>query len=151
TQRMLCSSQQARLQTWPFLGSTPPVILDWLPWSHTFGGNHNFNMIVSFGGTLHIDAGRPAPHLFRHTIDNLREIAPNIYFNVPRGSDMLVTALRADAALREKFFSRLQVIFYAAAALPQNLWDALTGLAVQSVGEAIPLVSAWGSTETAPL
>jgi feruloyl-CoA synthase len=151
TQRMLCSNQQAKAQVWPFLEAQPPVVIDWLPWNHTFGGNHNFNLILRNGGTLYIDGGRPAPALFAQTLANLREIAPTLYFNVPRGYELLIHALRADEALRHNFFSRLQLIFYAAASLPPNLWDALAELAVQTTGTAIPLVSAWGSTETAPL
>ncbi|MDB5825347.1 MAG: feruloyl-CoA synthase [Herminiimonas sp.] len=151
TQRMLCASQQAKAQVWPFLAQTPPVIVDWLPWNHTFGGNHNLNLVLMHGGTLYVDAGKPMPGLFDTTIANLREIAPTIYFNVPRGFDMLVTALRADADLRRKFFSRLQVMFYAGSALPQNLWEALLELSRQETGEAVPMVTAWGSTETSPL
>ncbi|MBK9607408.1 MAG: feruloyl-CoA synthase [Betaproteobacteria bacterium] len=151
THRMLCASQQARVQTWPFLAAQPPVIVDWLPWSHTFGGNHNFNLVLRNGGTLYIDAGKPAPGLFARTVANLREIAPTIYFNVPRGYDMLIDALRADAALRGRFFSRLRLLFYAGAALPQNLWDALGELAKETLGRPVPMVTAWGSTETAPL
>jgi feruloyl-CoA synthase len=151
TQRMLCANQQQILQVWPFTAEAPPVIVDWLPWSHTFGGNHNFNFVLRAGGTLYIDAGRAIPGSFEHTVANLKEIAPTIYFNVPRGYDLLVNALRADEALRLNFFSRLQVMFYAAAALPQHLWTALEQLAAETVGEAVVLVSSWGSTETAPL
>jgi feruloyl-CoA synthase len=151
TQRMLCSNQQAKAQLWPFLVSQPPAIVDWLPWSHTFGANHNFNMVLKNGGTLYIDGGKPAPGLFDKSVANLREIAPTIHFNVPRGYDMLVGALRADAALRANFFSRLSVLFYAGAALPQNLWDALNELSVAECGRQVPLVTSWGSTETAPL
>jgi feruloyl-CoA synthase len=150
TQRMLCSSQQARAQQWPFLLQSPPIMLDWLPWSHTFGGNHNFNLALRFGGTLHIDGGRPAPPLIGQTCANIKDVCPTIYFNVPRGYDMLIAAMRGDSELRERFFSRLQVIFYAAAALPQNLWDALIELSTATVGAQVPLVSAWGATETAP-
>jgi feruloyl-CoA synthase len=151
TQRMLCASQQAKAQVWPFLAQTPPVIVDWLPWNHTFGGNHNFNLVLRHGGTLYIDAGKPAPGLFDISVANLREIAPTLYFNVPRGFDMLVAALRTDAALRRNFFSRLQLMFYAGSALPQNLWQALIDLSLQETGQAVPMVTAWGSTETAPL
>ncbi|MGQ0696756.1 MAG: feruloyl-CoA synthase [Panacagrimonas sp.] len=155
TQRMLCSNQQARVQIWPFLdtqsGGAPPVLLDWLPWNHTFGANHNFNLVLRNGGTLYIDGGRPMPGLFDTTLANLREIAPTLYFNVPRGYDMLVAALRADAELRRLFFSRMKLLFYAAAALPQHLWDALLELSRDATGAEIPLVSAWGTTETAPL
>jgi feruloyl-CoA synthase len=126
-------------------------VVDWLPWSHTVGANHNFNLVLRQGGTLYIDAGRPAPPLFSQTVANLRDVAPTIYFNVPRGYDMLVAALQSDARLRRNFFSRLQVVFYAAAALPQNLWDALRRLAEETVGEPVVVTSAWGSTETAPL
>jgi feruloyl-CoA synthase len=150
TQRMLCSNQQARAQVWPFLQAQPPLLVDWLPWNHTFGGNHNFNLILRNGGTLYIDGGRPTPVLFPQTLANLREVAPTVFFNVPRGYELLVPALRADAELCHTFFSRLQVIFYAAASLPLHLWKALTELPAEATG-AIPLVSAWGSTETAPL
>jgi feruloyl-CoA synthase len=151
TQRMLCANQQQILQIWPFSGAAAPVIVDWLPWSHTFGGNHNFNFVLRSGGTLYIDAGRPVPGSFEQTVANLREIAPTVYLNVPRGFDLLAPELRADEGLRRNFFSRLQLIFYAAAALPQHLWEAFEELAQQSTGGRIVLVSSWGSTETAPL
>jgi feruloyl-CoA synthase len=151
TQRMLCSSQQGKAQLWPFLAQTPPVVVDWLPWNHTFGANHDFNLVLKHGGTLYIDGGKPMPGLFDTSIANLREVAPTLYFNVPRGFDMLVTALRADAGLRRTFFSRLQLVFYAGAALPQHLWQALIELSVQETGQAVPMVTAWGSTETSPL
>ena len=151
TQRMLCASQQGKAQLWPFLQETPPVMLDWLPWNHTFGGNHNFNLILVHGGTLYIDGGRPVPGLFDISLANLREVKPTLYLNVPRGFDMLVPALGSDAGLRKAFFSRLQVLFYAAAALPQHLWEALVELSEQELGHALPMVTAWGSTETSPL
>ncbi len=151
TQRMLCSNAQAKGQVWPFLQAAPPVIVDWLPWNHTFGGNHNFNLILRGGGTLYIDGGRPLPALFQQSIRNLREIAPTLYVNVPRGYELLVEALRADDELRRNFFSRLQLLFYAAASLPDHVWTALNELACTTVGEPIALASAWGSTETAPL
>ena len=152
TQRMLTSSQQARAQTWPFLdGMQNLVILDWLPWSHTFGANHNFNLVLRNGGTLYIDGGKPAPGLFATSLANLRSVMPTVYFNVPRGFDMLIAALRDDEALRRCFFSEVKFAFYAGAALPQNLWDALEQLSVKTIGHAMPMVSAWGSTETSPL
>jgi feruloyl-CoA synthase len=151
TQRMLTASQQAKAQVWPFLAQTPPVLLDWLPWNHTFGGNHNFNLILAHGGTLYLDSGKPAPGLFDASLDNLREVAPTLYLNVPRAFDMLITALRSDDALRKKFFSRLQVVFFAAAALPQHLWEAMAEISRQELGYAVPMVTAWGSTETSPL
>lgn len=151
TQRMLVSNQQARAQCWPFLAREAPILLDWLPWSHTFGANHNFNLVLRFGGTMYIDAGRPTPGQFALSLTNLKEVAPTIYLNVPRGYEMLVAALEADAELTRAFFSRLRVIFYAAAALPQHLWAALMELAARTTGAQVPLVSAWGATETAPL
>ena len=151
TQGMLCANQQARLQVWPFLLEEPPVLVEWLPWSHTFGGNHNFNVVLRHGGTLYIDGGRPIPQLFGQTVANLREVAPTIYFNVPRGYDLLVTALENDAVLRERFFSRIQIVFTAAAALPPHLWEALRRLAREATDRPIFTTSAWGSTETAPL
>jgi len=151
TQGMLTANQRAKALVWPFLAEEPPVIVDWLPWSHTFGANHNFNLVLRHGGTLHIDGGRPMPHLVAQTLANLREVAPTIYFNVPRGYDLLVGALRDDEVLRRNFFRRLRVIFSAAAALPRHLWDALLEMGRSTTGAPVPLVSAWGSTETAPL
>lgn len=151
TQRMLCSSQKAKSLIWPFVTNTPPILVDWLPWSHTFGGNHNFNLVLRWGGTLYIDDGKPTPALLGKTVRNLKEVAPTLYFSVPRAYDMLVPLLRDDAELRQSFFSRLQLIFYAGAALPQHLWDELARISVQAVGTSIAMVSSWGSTETAPL
>jgi feruloyl-CoA synthase len=151
THRMLCSNQQAIAQIWPFIERRPPVLVDWLPWSHTFGGNHNFNMMLRNGGTLYIDAGKPAPGLVETTVANLRDVAPTLYFNVPRGFDMIVPHLEQDAALRDRFFSDLDTIFYAAAALPQNLWERLEALSVAARGEKVVMTSAWGATETAPM
>jgi feruloyl-CoA synthase len=153
TQRMLTSSQQAKAQTWTFLEHAQGdlVILDWLPWSHTFGANHNFNLVLRNGGTLYIDGGKPAPGLFAASLANLRSVMPTVYFNVPRGFDMLIAALREDEELRRRFFTEVKFAFYAGAALPQNLWDALENLSIKTTGHAMPMVSAWGSTETSPL
>lgn len=151
TQRMLCVNQRQLLQVWPFCAHETPLVVDWLPWHHTFGGNHNFNFVLHTGGTLYIDDGRPAPTLFDKTLANLREVSPTFYFNVPRGFDLLIAALRAERALRESFFRRMQVIFYAAAALPQHSWKGLETLSLQTTGRVVPIVSSWGSTETAPL
>jgi len=149
TQRMLCSNQQAIAQVWRFLAQ-PPVLVDWLPWHHTFGGNHNFNLILRNGGTLYIDQGRPLPGQFETTLANLRDVAPTICLNVPRALDMLAEALSNDASLRERFFSRMQVLFYAGAALSQPVWSALRALGEQTVGRPPVLLSSWGLTETAP-
>jgi feruloyl-CoA synthase len=151
TQRMMCSNQQAIAQLWPFLESKPPVIVDWLPWNHTFGGNHNFNMVLRNGGTLYIDAGKPAPGLVEKTVANLRDVSPTLYFNVPRGFDVMLPYLEADTGLRDAFFAKLDLIFHAGAALPQPLWERLEKLSVASKGKRVRMVSAWGSTETSPL
>jgi len=150
TQRMLCSNQQAISQVWKFLEDKPPVTVDWLPWNHTFGGNHNLNMILRNGGTLYIDSGKPAPGLIDKTVANLKEISPTIYFNVPRGFDMLLPYFETDNRLRETFFRNLDVIFYAAAALTQSTWDKLEALSRQTIGEQVMMLSGWGATETAP-
>jgi feruloyl-CoA synthase len=150
THRMLCANQQMIAQCWPFLATEPPVIVDWLPWNHTFGSNHNFNMVLAHGGTMYIDEGKPAPGLFEKSVANLREVAPNLYFNVPRGFDALLNVLEKDEALAAKFFSRLKIAFYAGAALPQNLWERMERLAAAQASP-VALVSAWGSTETAPM
>ena len=151
TQRMLCSNQKAKELVWPMLAEEPPVLLDWLPWSHTFGGNHNFNLVLHWGGTLYLDDGKPTPALIEKTVRNLREISPTLYFSVPRAYDMLVPLLREDASLREVFFQRLKLVFYAAAALPNHLWTALEEMARETTGQDIMVVSSWGSTETAPI
>jgi feruloyl-CoA synthase len=153
TQRMMTTSQQAKAQVWPFLDRNDGelVFLDWLPWSHTFGANHNFNMVLRNGGTLYIDGGKPAPGLFATSLANLKSVMPTVYFNVPRGFDMLIGALREDDALRRRFFTEVKAVFYAGAALPQNLWEALEDMSMKTIGRALPMVSAWGSTETAPL
>ncbi len=151
THRMMCSNQQAIAQVWPFLSERPPVIVDWLPWNHTFGGNHNFNMILRHGGTLYVDEGKPVPGLIEKTVANLKEVSPTLYFNVPRGFDMLIPHLARDEDLRNSFFRNLDLIFYAGAALPQNLWDALEDLSVKARGRRVRMVSAWGATETAPM
>ncbi|WP_099867452.1 feruloyl-CoA synthase [Pararhizobium haloflavum] len=150
THRMLTSSQEARAAVWPMLEAAPPIICDWLPWSHTFGANHNFNIMLRNGGTLFIDDGRPAPHLIGRTIANIKAVRPTIIFNVPRGYGMLAEALKEDAEFRDAFFST-NVIFYAAAALPQSIWDALRAMSVATTGKVTPLVASWGATETAPL
>jgi feruloyl-CoA synthase len=151
THRMLCANQQSLAQIWPFTEATPPVLVEWLPWNHTFGGNHNFNLILKRGGTMYIDAGRPAPPLIPITVRNLTEVAPTIYFNVPAGYGALVPFLERDAALRARFFERLELIFYAAAALPQDLWARLQAVAREERGEPVMMTSSWGLTETSPL
>ena len=151
TQRMITSNQAAYRCIWPFLAEAPPVLVDWLPWNHTFGGNSDFNMVLCNGGTLYIDDGKPAPGLVEKTVANLRDVSPTMYLNVPRGFDMLLPYLEGDAALRKKFFSRLRLIFYAGAALPPSLWARLEKLGVAETGHRVRMVSAWGSTETAPM
>jgi feruloyl-CoA synthase len=151
TQRMLCSNQQGIAQVWPFLETAPPVLLDWLPWHHTFGGNHNFNLILRNGGTLYIDSGKPVPGLIERTVSNLREISPSLFFNVPRGFDVLLPYLENDAELSASFFRNLKVIFYAAAALSDSLWQRLEKLSLATRGDTVFMASAWGSTETSPL
>jgi feruloyl-CoA synthase len=151
TQRMLCSNQQAWAQLWPFVEDKVQTLVDWLPWNHTFGGNACFNMVLRNGGTLYIDGGKPAPGLIDTTAKNLREISPTMYFNVPRGFDLLMPMLESDAQLRGNFLRDLDMVFYAGAALPQNLWERLEKLAVAEKGGALAMLSAWGSTETAPM
>jgi feruloyl-CoA synthase len=151
TQRMLCSNQRAIEVAWPFLRDRPPVVLDWLPWSHTFGANHNFNMVLFHGGSLFVDDGKPTPELVERTVRNLREISPTLYFNVPRGFDMLLPFLERDAALRDAFFRELDMIFYAAASLPNPLWERLEACSRAARGDLVLMLSAWGSTETSPM
>jgi feruloyl-CoA synthase len=149
TNRMLCANQQMMLQVWPFLAEDPPVLLDWLPWSHTFGGSHNLNMVLANGGSMWIDDGRPAPGLLERTLRNLRDVSPTLYFNVPAGYGALVPALEQDAELARRFFARLRIVFFAAAALPQQLWDRIERLAARS-GTSAQVTTSWGATETGP-
>jgi feruloyl-CoA synthase len=151
THRMLTSNQAMIAAGFAFLRDEPPVVIDWLPWSHTFGSNHNFGLVLTNGGSLYIDDGNPMPPGVPKTVRNLREIAPTIYFNVPKGYEALIPHLRADQALRQNFFSRLKVLFYAGAGLNQQCWDELERLAVETTGERIIFLSSLGSTETAPL
>jgi feruloyl-CoA synthase len=150
THRMMCSNQQALGQIWPFLHQEPPVLVDWLPWSHTFGGNHNLNQVIAFGGTLYIDDGKPAPGLLHRSIAALREVSPTVYYNVPAGFALLAGALEADGELARRFYARLRFQFYAAAALPPAVWDRMNALAAQHADHPVPLTASWGTTETAP-
>jgi feruloyl-CoA synthase len=150
THRMMCSNQQAMAQLWPFLAETPPIVCDWLPWSHTFGSSHNFNMVLMHGGSFYIDGGKPAPALFDTTVANLADVHPTISFNVPAGYARLVERLEADRAVAEAFFARLQLIFYAAAALPDDIWRRLEDVSMTVLGRQVPMTSSWGLTETAP-
>jgi feruloyl-CoA synthase len=151
THRMLASNQAMLQARFPALTAEPPVMVDWLPWHHTFGGNHNFNLVLANGGTLTIDEGRPTPGGIRETVRALREVAPTLYLTVPKGFEALVPHLRDDEALRKNFFSRLQVTFFAAAGLPQPVWDAIDDLARQTIGRTVPMVTGLGATETAPM
>jgi len=150
TQRMLTANQEQIRTVMAFLADEPPVLCDWLPWNHTFGGNHNFGLTLYNGGTLYIDAGTPTPGGFATTAANLREIATTACFNVPRGYDLLLQALRGDADFCRRFFSRLQILFYAAAGLRQDVSDGIDRLAVEACGERVPWVTGLGATETAP-
>jgi feruloyl-CoA synthase len=150
TQRMLCVNQAMIRAGLAFVADEPPVVVDWLPWNHTFGSNHNFGLVLDNGGTLYIDDGKPMPGAIAATVNNLRDIAPTIYFNVPKGFEMLLPYLETDEALRQKFFSRLKVMFYAGASLSQHVHDELQRLAVETAGERIMFLSSLGSTETAP-
>ena len=151
THEMLCVNQQMLQQVWPFLREEPPVLVDWLPWSHTFGGSNNVGLVMMSGGTLYIDAGKPLPGLIDVTVQNLREISPTIYFNVPRGFALLVPYLEHDAELAARFFARLRLILYAAAALTPEMWRRLEDLSERTIGRVVPMTAAWGSTETAPM
>jgi feruloyl-CoA synthase len=150
THGMLAANQQMIRQAWPFLTRERPVVVDWLPWSHTFGGNHNVNLVLVAGGTLYLDAGRPVPGMFAQTLANLADVPPTIYFNVPAGYAQLVPALETDPDFARRFFARLRLIFNAAAALPAGLRQRLEDAAVAATGQPVPVTGSWGLTETAP-
>lgn len=151
TQRMLTVNQLQSALVWPFLTDEPPVLVDWLPWNHTFGGNYTFNIALCHGGTMYIDQGKPMPGAFDLTLKNLREISPTIYFNVPRGFELLLPHLEEDAAFRKQFFSKCRFVLYAGASLPVNVWQRLERLGQQECNGELILASSWGSTETAPM
>ena len=150
TQGMWCANQQMLAQSLPYVAEVPPVLVDWLPWHHTAGGNHNIGIVLYNGGTLYIDEGRPMPGLIERTVRNLREVGPTIYFSVPRGYEALLPYLQRDETLRRTFFSRLGILQYAAAVLPQPVWKEYEALAVRTCGERILWITGYGATETAP-
>jgi len=150
TNRMWCANQQQMRQSMPVLTEEPPVLIDWLPWNHTFGGNHNFGLVLSNGGTLYVDEGKPTPALIGETLRNLREIAPTLYFNVPTGFEAIANAMKTDDALRKNFLSRVKMFFYAGAALAQPVWDSLFESEEREIGQRIVMTSGLGMTESSP-
>ena len=150
TQRLWCANQQQMAQSMPILAEAPLVLVDWLPWNHTFGGNHNFGMVVFHGGTMYIDDGKPTPALMHETLHNLREIAPTVYFNVPTGFEAIALAMKTDDLLRKTLLSRVQMFFYAGAALAQPIWDSLYESQEREVGERIVMGTGLGMTESGP-
>jgi feruloyl-CoA synthase len=150
TQRMLCANQVMICETMAFLKDEPPVIVDWLPWNHTFGGNHNIGLTLYNGGSMYLDAGKPMPSGIEETARNLSEISPTVYFNVPKGYESLLPYLRDDAALRGTFFKNLQAMFFSGAALSPFVWESLDEVAVRETGFRVPMLTGLGATETAP-
>ncbi len=150
TQRMWCANQQQMRQSMPVLTEAPPVLVDWLPWNHTFGGNHNFGMVLYNGGTLYIDEGKPVAALIGETLRNLREIAPTLYFNVPTGFEAIANAMKTDLALRRNFLSRVSMCFYAGASLAQPVWDSLFESEEAELGQRVVMTSGLGMTESSP-
>ncbi|MCC0044891.1 MAG: feruloyl-CoA synthase, partial [Brucellaceae bacterium] len=150
TQRMICANQVMIAEALAFLKDAPPVLVDWLPWNHTAGGNHNFGIAIHNGGTLYIDDGNPTPAGIAKTVRNLEDVAPTLYFNVPKGYEMLVEHLAKNDRLRDNFFSKVELLQYAGAGLPQHVWDALEDLARRTVGKKVMIITGYGSTETAP-
>ncbi|MDQ7998494.1 MAG: feruloyl-CoA synthase [Pseudomonadota bacterium] len=150
THRMWCANQAQLRASIPALGEEPPVLVDWLPWNHTFGGNHNVGIVLDNGGTLYIDDGKPTPAGIAETLRNLREIAPTVYFNVPTGFEYVAQAMEEDAVLRRKLLSRCRMFFYAGAALPQAVWDQLHRIQEAEVGERLVMGTGLGMTESGP-
>jgi feruloyl-CoA synthase len=151
THGMICANSQMKRQVAPCLVEQPPVMVDWAPWNHTAGSNSNFSIILHNGGTLYIDPGKPTPALFGASLELLRRVSPTIYFNVPKGYELLIPHLKSERAFREHFFRRLQFLWYAAASMQPATWFDLEQLAVEAVGHRILTVSGLGMTETAPI
>ncbi|GAA4469039.1 feruloyl-CoA synthase [Nibrella saemangeumensis] len=150
THQMWCANLQQITQVFPFMAAEPPVFIDWLPWNHTFGGNHNFGLTLYHGGTLYIDDGKPTPQHIETTVRNLREISPTAYFNVPKGFEMLIPYVEREPELRQTFFKKLSILFYAGASLAQPVWNRWEELAVETIGERIPIITGLGCTEAGP-
>ena len=150
THRMMTSNQAMLRGVTPSYAAEPPVLIDWLPWSHTFGGNNNFNLVLANGGSFFIDEGRPLPGAIEATVRNLSEVSPTVYYNVPRGFEMLLPYLQADRELRQNLFARLQAFCYAGAALSPHVREGYEQLGLETVGEIVPMVTSFGSTETGP-
>ena len=150
TQRMWCANQEMARTMLAFVQDEPPVMVEWAPWHHTAGGNKDFGLALYNGGTLYIDEGKPLPGAIEETVRNLREIAPTFYFNVPKGYEALLPYLQKDAALRQNFFSRLKVLWFAGAGVSQYVFDQYKALAHATCGEQILFLTGLGSTETAP-
>src|ERR1700761_4836702 len=151
TQRMLCANQIMIRETLTFLKQEPPVIVDWLPWNHTFGGNHNLGLVLVNGGSIYLDRGKPMPGGIDETVRDLKEVSPTVYFNVPKGYESLLPYLRDDAHLRHMFFHRLQSMFFSGAAMSPHIWNSLDELSVKETGFRVPMLTGLGATETAPL
>ncbi|MHA7880255.1 MAG: feruloyl-CoA synthase [Saccharospirillum sp.] len=150
TNRMLCSNQEMLASNMRFLRTQPPVLVDWLPWNHTFGGNHNVGIVLYNGGSLYIDDGKPVPGLIDITLQNLREVSPTVYFNVPKGFEFLADRLEQEDDLRKRFFRDLNLMFFAGASLSQHVWDKLDAMAFKTIGAKIGMGTGLGATETAP-
>jgi feruloyl-CoA synthase len=150
THRMMCANQAQIADALPFLTARPPVLVDWLPWNHVFGGSHNFNIVLANGGTLYIDDGKPVPALINRTLENLSMVSPTVSFNVPVGFAQVLDALKTDEALRRSYFKELDMIFYSGASLPQDVWQGLEAMAREVRGTVPLMTSSWGLTETAP-
>ena len=150
TNRMCCSNAAMLKQAFPFVSDEPPVLVDWLPWNHTFGGTHNVGLVVTYGGTLYIDDGRPTPNGMQETVRNLKDISPTLYFNVPKGFELLAESLQKDPALSQTYYRRLRAQFFAGASLAQHTWDALDSASIRETGVKVPMLSGLGATETGP-
>ncbi|MFI5156179.1 MAG: AMP-binding protein, partial [Chitinophagales bacterium] len=150
THENISTNWQQITQTFPFLKDPGLEFIDWLPWNHTFGGNHNFGLTIYNGGSLYIDDGNPTPEAIGTTVANLKERNPTIYFNVPKGYEALIPFFKKDPQLRKHFFSKLKMIFYAGAGMPQHVWDAWEQLSEETIGERILIGTGLGCTESCP-
>ena len=155
THRMWCANQAQMRASMPALGEQDadgcgPVLVDWLPWNHTFGGNHNVGLVLDNGGSLYVDEGKPTPAGIAETLRNLREIAPTVYFNVPTGFEAIADAMETDPQLRDTLLSRCRMFFYAGAALPQTVWDKLHRIQEATLGERLVMGTGLGMTESSP-
>ncbi|MAI92052.1 feruloyl-CoA synthase [Ponticaulis sp.] len=126
------------------------VMVNFLPWSHTYGANAILHSMTDWGGVLYIDWGAPTPARLPEMIRNLKEVSPTQHTTVPAAWTAIATEIENDAALAKTFFERLLVMAYGGAAMGQDIYERIQKVAVETTGQRISLSAGYGATETSP-